>query len=199
MTVSQLTDHDRAKAARDVAPQAPLPRHHQISAWVSRIGTVAVIALLTGFFGLTVVVGASGQSQDFIAIKRDILFGMAAVVPIILIVGAALGRLAAAAAVDDCVRRIRFAAIIVCAVLVPSAVGLHLLAQAYAFETLFFFVQGVELLFQEFVVALMICNLRGELKAVRRPEKADDTVSTGESVNADGETPSWSRAESSVA
>lgn len=173
-TVDTVLNKAEAKSEtqHNEAGQKTTDRPGEVSAWISRLGTIAVIGLLTLFFGMTVIVGASGVSKEFLVVKHDILLGLAVLIPIILMVAASVSRLRAVADVEDCVRRIKFAALIVCVILMPIAASLNWLAQNYMFETLFFFLQGTELLFQEFVVALMVFNLRSEFKAKRHPRKS---------------------------
>ena len=129
-------------------------------------GALAMVTIAT--FWLSTVVGElHGPPALVVAVKTTIPWGFLLLVPALAVVGASgirlsRGRrdgLAAAKA-----RRMRFVALNGVLVLLPSALFLAQKSQAGSFDTVFFAVQGLELLAGAANLTLLGLNLRDGLR-----------------------------------
>jgi hypothetical protein len=133
-------------------------------------GVVALLCIVT-FLTSTVWVELTGGAEEVAGVKRAIVYGLAVLIPAMALVGISSSRLAGrarAAAVAAKQRRMRLIAMNGLLVLVPAAVILDRLAAAGAFGTMFYLVQGAELIAGPTNLVLLGLNFRDGLRMSRR-------------------------------
>jgi hypothetical protein len=140
-------------------------------------GTVALLCIGV-FLGSTLWVELTGGPERVAAVKRGIVYGLALLVPAMVVVGmsgARLGGRSRAASVVTKQRRMRVIAMNGLLVLVPAALILDRLASAGAFGMLFYTVQAAELVAGPVNFVLLGLNFRDGLRMsgrIGRPERA---------------------------
>ncbi|MGJ3262220.1 MAG: hypothetical protein ACFE0R_03205 [Salinarimonas sp.] len=141
--------------------------------------SLALVAILA-FWTSSIVVELAGSPAAIAAVKRAVLWGLALLIPALAIAGAtgmrlggkATGGLAAAKK-----RRMPFIAMNGILVLVPCAVALDRLAADGSFGSLFYALQGLELVAGAVNIALLSLNMRdgltmtGRLHPARRAQR----------------------------
>lgn len=145
-----------------------------------RIHAIAgAIALLTVtlFWSATLISELLLGAEAIVAVKRGILYGMAVLIPAVMLAGGT--GFALSAGRSGCVittkkRRMPLIALNGLLILAPSAVFLYLKAAAGEFDTAFFTVQALELLAGATQCLLLALNARDGLQLRgRRRERPD--------------------------
>lgn len=131
--------------------------------------TAATVALLliSSFFISTLVSELFGSQQQITAIKDAVFYGIWLLVPAMAITGASGTKLAGNAKkglIEKKMKRMPFIALNGLLVLVPAAIYLRSLALAGDFNTIFYAIQGLELLAGAINITLMSMNFRDGLK-----------------------------------
>jgi hypothetical protein len=134
------------------------------------------IALLTIglFWTATVWSEVLGDQTDIMRVKAAILWGMALLVPSMMIVGGSGFALAAGRVgklIDRKKVRMRIVALNGLLVLLPSAVFLAGRAQAGTFDIWFYAVQGAELLAGALNITLLALNMKDGFAMTRRQKR----------------------------
>ncbi|NGP89498.1 hypothetical protein G3569_14160 [Aliifodinibius halophilus] len=127
--------------------------------------TIALILILS-FFISTVVVELLGDPTSIQAVKQYIVYGIGALVPAMAAAGFSGNKLSGkskASIVQEKKKRMKRIMILGIAVLIPSAVALHLLAQSGSIGTLFYSLQLVELVAGGTNIYLLGQNMRAGL------------------------------------
>lgn len=117
-----------------------------------------------------------GGPEDIAMVKTGILYGMAVLIPALMITGGSgfsLGRGGKSAQITAKARRMKMIAANGLIVLLPSAAMLAYLAASRSFNTLFYAVQGLELVAGAVNLALIGLNIKaGAAIMARRKARA---------------------------
>ncbi|MBB4210054.1 hypothetical protein EV659_101117 [Rhodothalassium salexigens DSM 2132] len=133
-------------------------------------GALALATICT-FWGATAITEAAGATAAVVMVKTWIPWGFFVLIPALMVAGGSgfrLGQGWRAGLVEAKRRRMPIIAINGLVILVPSALILSIRAQAGQFDTLFYAVQGVELLAGAANIVLLGMNMRDGLRLRRR-------------------------------
>jgi hypothetical protein len=137
-------------------------------------GGLALLIIST-FFTTTIISELSGDTALIAAVKQGIAYGLLLLVPAMAAVGLSGRRLAGSSTAEIIQRKQRRMAVIAAnglLVLLPCALTLAWLASTGASGSLFYAVQGIELLAGGVNITLLVLNIRLGLQMTRRRAQA---------------------------
>ncbi|MFN1532958.1 hypothetical protein [Vibrio jasicida] len=142
-------------------------------ALVHRLASISAYLLIMSFFTSTVLVELFGNHQTILAVKTYISYAIWAVVPLMAITGITGAKMAPNVEKGPLAakkKRMPFVALNGLLILVPAAIYLKYLAGVGQFDTMFYIIQGIELLAGFINLTLMTLNIRDAraLKASRK-------------------------------
>lgn len=133
-------------------------------------GAIALLTIIT-FWTSTVASELFGSPEQIAAVKTAVLYGLAVLIPAMVIAGGSgfsLGAKWKSPVVERKKTRMKVIAAIGILVLVPSAIFLAMQAGQGAFDTAFMTVQGIELVAGATNIVLLGLNMRDGLAMRRR-------------------------------
>ncbi len=129
-------------------------------------GTIAFCTILT-FWTVTILVEIFGSHESIALVKRGIIWGMILLIPAVITTGVSggiLGKNRKDELVAKKKKRMPIIAINGIFILVPAAIFLDRWASRGEFDSLFYLVQGIELIAGALNLSLMGINIRDGLR-----------------------------------